>query len=53
MKYTLAHMLIINGLTEIKAEDFMDTIHLWTNYHKSEIELGVLLPIIKLHCQEQ
>lgn len=31
----------------------MDTIHLWTNYHKSEIELGVLLPIIKLNCQEQ
>lgn len=41
----------INGSTEIKAEDFMDAVHLWTNDHKSEIELGVLLPIIKLHWQ--
>lgn len=36
----------INGSTEKNAEDLMDTMHLWTNWHKSEIEL---LPIIKLH----
>lgn len=39
----------INESTEIKAKDLMDTVHLWTNCHKSEIELGVLLPIIKFH----
>lgn len=29
----------INKSSEIKAEGLMDTVHLWTNCQKSEIEL--------------
>lgn len=41
-----------NGSTERHTEELIDIVGLRTNCHKSEMELGILLPIVKVHRQK-